>query len=53
MTTRIECYRTWIKEIEAPAYVAGLLLSLCTLAFAFVAALEIILRQPGDEAQDV
>lgn len=38
---------------EAPAYVTGLLLSLCTLAFSFVAALDVILRQPGDEAEDV
>lgn len=39
---------------EAPAYITGLLVSLCTLAFSFVAALEVILRQPGDEeVQDV
>jgi hypothetical protein len=38
---------------EGPAYVTGLLVSLCTLAFSFVAALEVILRQPGDEVQDV
>ena len=37
---------------QAPAYITGLLASFATLAFSFVAALEVILRQPGDDAQD-
>jgi hypothetical protein len=38
---------------EEAAYVTGLIASLGTLSFSFVAALDVILRQPGDESQDV